>query len=94
MKHETKEGARLWKKITVRTFNEGNKRPFVKTFLARPGFGFTEEEVDKYLQHVSEEIEKRFPGHEYELVELTGGHFNFVWRGRREAGPSQEPVSA
>ena len=95
MKHFSEGGhEQLWKRVTIRTFNVENRGSFVRTFRARPGNGYSEKNIEKLLEQVAEQIERRFPGHEYELVELGEARFNFVWRGRQQPSPSQEPAGA
>ena len=98
MKHLTDggsgKGERAFKLVLMRVFNIGNKGSYVTRHRARPGHVITEEAVDKLLDQVADQIEKRFPEQEYEMVEVGEAQFNFVWRGRREAPAGQEAVAS
>lgn len=87
-------GDRVFKLVIVRVFNIGNKGSYVTRHRARPGHGISEEAIDKRLEQVADQIEKRFPGHEYRMVEVGEAQFNFVWIGRREAPAIQKLAEA
>jgi len=88
------KGERAYKIVTVKTFTPENKVRFTKHFRARPGFCFTAADVDKILDSVADQIEQRFPGHNYEMVEVGDGCFNFVWRGQSRAPAGQEAATS
>ncbi|HWJ40450.1 MAG TPA: hypothetical protein VNT29_04935 [Candidatus Limnocylindrales bacterium] len=95
MKHIAKNsGAQLFRKIQIRVFSEHNAGSQLFWQNARPGHGFTEYEIDRYLESVADQVEKRFPTFEYELVRLGQAHFNFVWKGYRKASGTQEAAQA
>ena len=93
MNHTAKGGEPIWKCIRIRIFNEENRGSTLRTLHAEPGKGFTEKTVDNILDQVAEDLERRFPVHEYSLVPLGQGHFNFVWRTYRVAPVEQETSS-
>ncbi|MGH9745516.1 MAG: hypothetical protein ACRD59_05320 [Candidatus Acidiferrales bacterium] len=78
-------GQHAWKVVTIRVFNPGNADSRVIRVHAGRGKGYGDDAVDKMLEGIAEDIEKRFPAQEYELVALGQAHFNFVWRGERRA---------
>lgn len=94
MKHFTEGGARVWKVVTVRIFNPGNASHRTIRRRADKGQGFADAAVDDILDGVAEHLEKYFPEHDYRLVPIGSGEFNFVWRGRRQAPGTQEQVGA
>lgn len=86
------KGTRAFKMVEVRVFNIENKGSYLTRHRARPGHIIAEDVVDKLLDQIADQIEKRFPGHDYQMVEVGEARFNFVWRGRREAPEIQEPA--
>ena len=67
------------KRIEVRIFAPGNKTSHAIHLFAGDRKAFTQQGIDSILENCANDIEKRFPGEEYRLVELTGNRFNFVW---------------
>jgi hypothetical protein len=97
MKHfaaleKEERGDQIWKSVTFRVFNEQNRGSTVRQIHAAPGQGFSAQAIENMLDEISEDLEKRFPVHEYALVDLGQMHFNFVWRGYREAPAGQMPA--
>jgi hypothetical protein len=93
MKH-TKEGDPLYHCVLIRVFNVGNDGKTTKKFLAGPGKGYTFEAIEKMLELVAADLERRLPDHDYQIVQITPASFNFVWRGKRGAPASQEQAEA
>lgn len=87
-------GLEAWKTITIRVFNVGNDGKTTRKFRAAPGKAYTEAHIDDLLYRVAEDLEKRFPREEFELVKVGPASFNFVWRSTRQAPASQEQASA
>jgi len=79
-----KNPAPVFRVINVRVFTEHNASSKLFRYHARPGYGFTEAAVDKYLDSIADQVEKLFPNQEYNLVPLGQAHFNFVWIGPRK----------
>lgn len=94
MNHRSEGGMPLAKVISIRVFAEHNKGSQLFRYHARRGCGFTSHEIEKYLESVADQMEKRFPSNEYELVPLGFARFNFVWKGYRKSRPGQGPASA
>lgn len=95
MKHLAAGGnGRLWKSVTIRVFNVWNDGKTTRTFHAKPGHGYSEEAVDKLLEEVANDLERRLPREEFSVVQVGPAAFNFVWRETREAPARQEPASA
>lgn len=80
--------------INIRVFSEHNAGSQLFRYHARRGHVFTEASVDEYLESVADQVEKRFPNFDFELVRLGQAHFNFVWRGYRKAPGTQEQAQA
>jgi len=84
----------VFRVIYIRVFGEHNAGSRLFKNHARPGHAFTEATVDRWIEDVADQVEKRFPNFEYELVPLGQAHFNFVWRGYRKASRTQEAAQA
>lgn len=77
---------KLTRRIVIKIFAPDNVYSQKRIIVASGGRHFSDEGIEKILEDVAEEIDRRMPGHEYELVELIeGAHFNFVCRGERES---------
>jgi hypothetical protein len=81
-RHYSKDGEKLYKIVRVKVFMPGNGHCERHLFKPKPGTGFTAEGVDDILRAISDKLEERLPGHEYELVELANNGFNFIWKGK------------
>jgi hypothetical protein len=82
------------KVIRARVFAPGNRRSALLAYRAAHGRAWAPADVDKILDGVAADIEKNFPDHEFEMVELGQGHYNFVCRGEKKAQGTLTPVSA
>jgi hypothetical protein len=77
------------KSIRVRVFAPGNRRSTLCAYKAARGRAWAETDADKILDAVANDVEKNFPGHEYEMVSLGRGYYNFVCRGEKKAEGTQ-----
>jgi hypothetical protein len=77
---DRESGGLFHKTIRVRVFSIGNKHSSLTVKKAPQGKGFTEEGLEKYLDDITNDLEKRFPNEEFGLVAIGPAHFNFVWR--------------
>jgi hypothetical protein len=82
---KAKDGTTLVKRVTVRIFHPYNKRSGIRSYSAKAGKGINELGIQNILDSCGEFIEKKFPGHEYRLVELGMYRYNFVWECEKEA---------
>jgi hypothetical protein len=78
-------GARIFKLVTVKVFVPGNRSYRRVRYSAGPGQGFNEDQIDNLLEQVARSITQKFPGQDYQLVELGPDTFNFVWRSEQAA---------
>lgn len=78
---KAKDGQRLFRKVKAKIFFPGNQKHLPLEHRAPNGQGITEDGIAKWLENVSSAIEKKFPGHEYRMVELSACSFNFIWVG-------------
>lgn len=90
----SKEGDRLYHCVIIRIFNVDNNGKVTKRFVAGPGKGYSFEQIEKMLEHFAEDLERRLPEHDYQIVQITPASFNFVWRGRRAPDASQQRAEA
>jgi len=75
---------KLIRRVTIKIFAPGNVVFQRRIILAGGGRVFTEDGIQKLLEDTADEIDRRMPGHDYELVELQeSASFNFVCRGER-----------
>lgn len=74
----------LVRHIVVKVFQPGNKHFRTLRLQAPPRKGFTEQGIEAALKQIADQIERFHPNEEYELKELTGRQFNFVWKGAKE----------
>lgn len=51
---------------------------------AKPRHYLSEKDIEKTLHDIAEVIERESPLDEYELKELAGNQFNFIWVDRRK----------
>lgn len=96
MKRKAKNGEEIFGVVEVRLFYPGNEKSLLKHFRAGKGQGFSDEGIERILSDLVEAIEKQFPGHVYNMVELAPNRFNFVCRGEIVllSERAQEAVSA
>ena len=80
MKRKAKNGEQIFPVVEVRLFYPGNEKSLTRRYRAAAKQGFTDEGIDGIVSDLSDAIEKKFPGHEYEMVELAPNRFNFVHR--------------
>lgn len=71
------------RRIHVKVFHPGNEKFVRKTFVAGERRAFGEEQVDTAIDFIAEKVEKLFPGHDYEIVQVARDQFNFVWRSEK-----------
>lgn len=66
--------------ITVKIFTPHNTRA-KKKILTPPqrGTGWNSSHIDQILHNIAEDLEKRYPGHEYRMVPIGPKSFNFIW---------------
>lgn len=93
MKHD-RDGEPLYHCLIIRIFDVNNAGKLTKRFVAGPGQGYSEEAIEKMVDHVADDLERRRPEHDYELVQIAPASFNFVWRGWRAVRASQETAKA
>lgn len=84
MRRFSRDGSRAHKTIVLRVFNPENKGSIVTKVRAKPRCAFGDAEIDSILESAAGQVEKQFPWHDYQLVELGQARFNFVWRGFRK----------
>jgi hypothetical protein len=82
------------KSVRARVFAPGNRGSKLLTFHAPPGRAWAPVDVDKILDRVADTVEKQFPAHEYEMLALGQGYYNFICRGEKKAQGTLSPVSA
>lgn len=78
------------KKIQIKLFYPGNKRHKKVIVRAPNGKTITSDGVEHYLQQAALTLEKEFPGHDYHLVPIGPGAFNFVCAGEKPGELLQE----
>jgi hypothetical protein len=83
MQMRSKVGETLHKRLIVRVFSPENKASYLVQRVAPAGQGFTPSSITSMLDELGSRIEKKFPDHEYRLVELAPNRFNFVWECKR-----------
>lgn len=81
---KTAAGEPLIRAIRVRVFNAENKGSKLITVRAAPGRGWTDADIEKFLDHAAGEVDKNRPREDFEMVQVAPGQFNFVWRRWRE----------
>jgi DivIVA domain-containing protein len=81
------------KSVIVKIFDRENSGYTVRKFHADPGKGYSADEVDRFLDALATDLEKRFPEDEFGMVEVAPSVFNFVWRGKRQPQTGPERVS-
>ena len=67
------------KRIQIRLFAPGNQKSNCIHLHAGPRKAFTREGIEAILENCANDLEQKFPGEEYRLVELAKDSFNFVW---------------
>lgn len=83
MKLANKSGDRLYRKVTISVFSPDNKAVKRNRLYAGIKRGYTAENIETILRNAAEQVEKRFPQHEYSLVPVGPTEFNFVSLGRK-----------
>jgi hypothetical protein len=76
----TKYGMSI-KSIRIKIFEPGNRKHKVYMFRAGKQRHFVEAGVTDILAKVAEEVEKMHPEHEYGMVQVGKGDYNFLHRG-------------
>jgi len=72
-------GEKYFKRILLKIFSPGKKKPNVQMYRAAPGKILSPQNIDGILASISEQIETIwFPGHAYRFVPVGAGEFNFV----------------
>lgn len=84
MKLTDKSGNPLEKRILVCLFKPDGSCQKVR-FLAPPGRAFSDSGIDELLMDFVTKVDKAFPGHEFEMVQVSRAQFNFVCRGEKIA---------
>jgi hypothetical protein len=82
------KGEKLWKRAEARVIllpieKDGKVfRPKGKHYRGKPARGcmYTENDILLVLEQVTEDVEKSYPGREFEIVELAPNIFNIVER--------------
>jgi hypothetical protein len=74
----------LPKILRIKLFEPGNKKHKVYIFRAGDGRHFAERGAEDILGKVVAEIEKMYPEHEYAMVQVGKGDYNFMHRGHKE----------
>lgn len=69
----------MTRRLEVRVFDPGNATSACVSLKAPRGRGFTEDNILGRLDHLEKQLEEKYPGREFRLVEIGGGRFNFVW---------------
>lgn len=75
--------------LTIRVFNLGNKGATKRRITPKPGHHWNDKGVDEVLDHLAEDLEKRFPAEEFRLVQVGPGAYNFIHAGKRELEPER-----
>jgi hypothetical protein len=83
------KGERSYKIVRIKVFAPGNGEFEKEKFNAEPGCVFTGQGIDKLLDTVANAIEKRWPDHEYKLLEIGPATYNFVWVKAKDASPAE-----
>lgn len=73
--------------VEMKIFAPGNRKFIRRRVIAGSKKAFTDAGVDGLLDLAASVVERLYPEHDYTVVEVGPGKFNFVWRGER-AKPS------
>jgi len=73
------------KKIAIKLFYPGNKRHKKVIVRAPSGRLITPDGIERQLRQAADTLEKEFPGHDYHLVPIGHGAYNFVCIGEKPA---------
>jgi hypothetical protein len=78
-------GQILIKRVIVKIFYPHNKKSSVRNYFTKGKHtGVNDQQVSEVLDECGEFVSKKWPNHEYRLVELGPGRFNFVWECEKE----------
>lgn len=72
-------GEKMARRLEVRVFGPGNATSDCISLKAPRGRGFADKDVTTRLDHLAIQLEEKYPGREFRLVEMGSGRFNFVW---------------
>jgi hypothetical protein len=70
------KGEKLFKRIEIKIFFEG--KILRKVFRSQPRQGFTSDGIQQVLEKVSDDLEEKFPGVEFRLVERGENQFSLI----------------
>lgn len=73
----------LLKSVRLRVFNVENHGHTTRVLRAGAGNGYPEGTVDRILEEVTDDLDRRFPDDDFEMVQVAHDAWNFVWRGKR-----------
>jgi hypothetical protein len=74
-------------------FEPGNVKAATRNFRAPAKKQWNRQGIDELLENIAAHIEKRWPTHEYRLVEVGPAAFNFVWDHEKLPPSSASPSS-
>jgi hypothetical protein len=78
-----------YKMLVMKVFAPDNKKvQETRIFKAVKGHVFNEGGIQRCLDDMADYLEKKYPGQDFRLVELSGGRFNFI-NATGEAQPEQ-----
>lgn len=70
--------------LAIKVFDLGNKRATHRRITPKPGHHWNDKGVDEVLDHIAEDLEKRFPAEEFRVVQVGPGAYNFIHAGKHE----------
>jgi len=76
-------GELLFRTLKVKIFTPHNLKARSFILRAEGNKAFTREGIDAQLDHIAQQIEEQYPEHEYRLIPIGGGIFNFVWQAEK-----------
>lgn len=82
-----------YRRISISVIAPDCSKRFRKVTEAPNGQSFTQQAVDELLAKTAENIEREFPEHDYRMVCVGKGQYNFVPTGRRAVNVAQAMVS-
>lgn len=77
------------KVVRLNLFTVNNERVVRQVIRAGTGKLFTADHIQELVDRAVERIDEHLPGHEYEIIQVSRGVFNFVWK----SGPVTHPIA-
>lgn len=73
-----------WKTLFVKVFTPHNSGSHNSRTHAKPGRAFSKANIQEMLDDVVDQLDMKYPEHEWRMVELAPNKFNFVWVKQKE----------